>query len=83
MIGHEPIEQCRYRCEKVIELGCEPVPQAFIRQNAKEKVPEVMHDWTPQKLNDFQRFFYQPALWRKLKLEDYAPRIGQRGTFAQ
>lgn len=81
MIGHEPIDQCRYRCEKVISLGCEPVPQAFIALNAKEKTPEIKHDWTPQKLSDFQRFFYQPALWRKLKLEEYAPRVDKIATF--
>lgn len=81
MIGHEPIEQCRYRCEKTIELGCEPVPQAFIELNAKEKTPKVMHDWDLQKIKDFQRFFYMPGLWRKLKLEDYSPRIGKRSLF--
>lgn len=82
MIGHEPIEQCKYRCDKVIELGCEPVPQAYIKLNAKSKTPEVMHDWDERKLSDFQRFYYQPALWRKLKLEEYAPRVDNKKTFS-
>lgn len=81
MIGKEPIDQCRYRCEKVIELGCEPVPQAYIETSAKTKTPAIMHDWDARKLSDFQRFFYQPALWRKLKLEDYAPRVDHKKTF--
>lgn len=81
MIGHETIEQCRYRCEKVISMGCEPVPQAFIEQNAKTKTPAILHDWDSRKLSDMQRFFYQPALWRKLKLEDYAPRVDGKRTF--
>lgn len=78
MIGHEPLDQCRYRCEKVIELGCEPVPQAFIKLNAKEKKPEVMHDWTADKLKYFQRFFYMPGLWRKMKLEEYVPGFNKK-----
>lgn len=82
MIGKEPIDQCRYRCEKVIELGCEPVPQAYIPLEALTKTPKVDHDWTEQKLSDFQRFFYQPALWRKLKLHEYAPRVDNKKTFA-
>lgn len=82
MIGHEPIDQCRYRCEKVIALGCEPVPQAYIRLNEKTKSPAIMHDWTEQKLSDMQRFFYQPALWRKLKLHEYAPRVDKKTTFS-
>lgn len=81
MIGHEPIEVCRYRCEKIIELGCEPVPQPFIRLNAKSKIPALMHDWTLPKLRDFQRFFYCPQLWRKLKLEEYSPRKFQKPLF--
>lgn len=81
MCGHEPIESCRYRCEKVISMGCEPVPQARIDLGALEKKPEIEHDWTAQKLSDFQRFYYQPALWRKLKLEDYAPRVDNKRTF--
>lgn len=83
MIGHEPIEQCRYRCEKVISMGCEPVPQSYIKLGALNKIPDVQHDWDLMKLRDFQRFFYQPALWRKLKLEDYAPRVDKKRTFAQ
>lgn len=83
MIGHETIEECRYRCEKVIELGCEPVPQAYIKLNAKEKSPAIMHDWDMRKLSDFQRFFYMPQLWRKIKLEDYAPRIGKKPVFTK
>jgi hypothetical protein len=74
MIGQEPIEQCLYRMRKVIELGCEPLPQAYIKLAAKSRTPEIMHDWTEQYLRDVQRFYYQPMLWRKLKLEDYAPR---------
>lgn len=81
MIGHEPIAECRYRCEKVISLGCEPVPQAYIQLNAKEKKPFIKHDWNEQKLRDFQRFFYQPSLWRKLKLEDYRPRVDNKPAF--
>jgi len=77
MIGHESMEECRYRCEKVIELGCDPVPQAMIHLNAKEKVPVVMHDWTADKLRWFQRFYYMPGLWRKLKLEEYIPIKGK------
>lgn len=82
MIGKESIDECRHRCEKVIELGCEPVPQAYIPLNALSKSPAVLHDWTEEKLKDFQRFFYSPQLWRKLKLHEYAPRLNQKPIFA-
>jgi hypothetical protein len=81
MIGDEPIEECRYRCEKVISLGCEPVPQAYIKLGSKTKTPVIQHDWDAAKLRDFQRFFYCPPLWKKLKLEEYAPRINQKPIF--
>lgn len=71
MIGHETIEQCRYRCEKIISMGCEPVPQAYIALDALRKEPKIMHDWTLEKLKHFQRFYYRAALWRGRKLEDY------------
>lgn len=77
MIGGEPMEQCRYRCEKMIELGCQPVPQAFIAKTALKKEPKVLHDWTADNLRWFQRFFYCPQLWRKLKLEEYMPVKGK------
>lgn len=76
MIGGEPMEQCRHRCEKMIELGCQPVPQAFIAKNSLKKEPKVLHDWTADNLRWFQRFYYCPQLWRKLKLEDYMPTKG-------
>jgi len=71
MIGHEPIDQCRYRCERIIAMGCEPVPQAFIPLSAMRKEPKLMHDWTADRLRQFQRFYYRPHLWRGSKLEDY------------
>lgn len=82
MIGKESIAESRHRCEKVIELGCEPVPQAYIAPDALTKTPALLHDWTPQKLSDMQRFFYQPALWRKMKLHEYAPRVDKKTTFS-
>lgn len=78
MIGHEPVDQCRYRCEKVIALGCEPVPQPYIELRARKKQPTIMHDWDDQHLKDFQRFFYRPALWRQMSFEEYKPRKSQR-----
>jgi hypothetical protein len=68
MIGGEPIEQCRHRCEKTIELGCEPVPQAFIAKTAKEKKPSVLHDWTAEKLSDFPAIFLQPSTLAQIKI---------------
>jgi len=75
MFGHEPYDICKYRCEKVIELGCEPVPQAMIELDSKTKTPAILFDWTDQKIKDFQRFYYKPQLWRKLKtIDNYTPR---------
>jgi hypothetical protein len=75
MIGHEPVAKCLHRLQRTIALGCEPVPQAYIKLDAKTKTPAVQHDWTAELLRDVQRFYYSPQLWRKLKLEDYVPRI--------
>lgn len=82
MFGHEPFEQCRYRCEKVLELKCEPYPQAYIQLNAKERIPFIKHDWDHQKLIDFGRFYRSPQFWRGMKLKDYVPRVDGRRPFA-
>jgi hypothetical protein len=75
MIGKEPQEQCHYRCQKVIDLGCEPVPQAFIPLDAKSKSPMILHDWNLTELKDVQRYYYSPQLWRTLKsYSNYKPR---------
>ncbi len=66
LIGNEPLEDCHYRAEKIIEWGAEPHVQPLIPLNALDKRPVVQHryGWTAQKLIDFARY-YNRWLWRK------------------
>lgn len=73
MIGREPFEQCMARILLVMGLGAEPHVQPFIKLNAREKKPHVMHDWTPQRLQRVARWANSPMIWRKTPFSEYRP----------
>src|SRR3546814_15294040 len=56
MIGHEPFAKCMERIRRVIDLGGEPYVKPVMKLNALTKKHWVPHDWTPQKLNQVQRW---------------------------
>lgn len=64
MIGHEPFDVCMTRIQRVIDWGGEPYVQPYMKLNALEKVPQVRHDWTLQRLRHVQRWVNR-HLWRK------------------
>ncbi len=64
MIGHEPVEICMDRIQRVLDRGGEPYAQAFIKLNALKKEPQVRHNWTRQLLTDVGRWVNR-RLWRK------------------
>jgi pyruvate-formate lyase-activating enzyme len=81
LIGHEPLAACYHRAQQVIAWGGEPFCQPFIPLNALQRVPKVIHDWTPMRLRDFTRY-YNRHLWRTLPLTAYRPRASQSPPFA-
>lgn len=82
LIGNEPIAACYERALRVIEWGGEPYCQPVMPLNALTR-REVMlrHDWTPQLLRDFARYFNR-RLWRSLPLREYSDRKGEAPPFA-
>ncbi len=70
LIGNEPIENCIYRINKVIEWGCEPHVQPVMALNTLEKVPMIKFDWTERKLKNMARWANR-WLWRSIKFEQY------------
>lgn len=70
LIGNESYVECMERIREVIEYGCEPHVQPFIKLNALEREPHVRFDWTVQKLKDVARWA-NGFLWRKIPFEEY------------
>ena len=71
LIGNEPIAACYARAQKVIEMGCEPFCQPLLPLNALSRNQfKIAHDWTPEKLEDFARY-YNRHIWRSIPLWEY------------
>ncbi len=80
LVGNEPIAVCHERAQKVIEWGGEPYCQPLLPLNASDRHQYLIrHDWTPDKLKDFARF-YNRHLWRYARLSEY--RYAGRHSFA-
>lgn len=56
LIGNEPFEDCMNRIQEVIDNGCEPHVQPYMKLNALNHEPHVRLDWTRQKLKDVARW---------------------------
>ena len=80
LIGNEPIAPCYERVMKVIEFGGEPHVQPMMALNTLEKRPMIKYDWTEHRLKDMARWANR-WLWRKLPLQEYAPRKNQSPLF--
>jgi hypothetical protein len=80
LIGNEPIASCYERVMKVIEFGGEPHVQPMMALNTLEKRPMIKYDWTEHRLKDMARWANR-WLWRKLPLQEYAPRKNQPPLF--
>lgn len=72
LIGNEPFEECMARIQEVIDNGCEPHVQPFMKLNALHKEPHARHDWTVQKLKDVARWA-NGWVWKKAPFSDYNP----------
>lgn len=74
MIGKEPMAECLQRVHEIIEWGGEPYVQRYMKLNALEKTPRVMHDWTLQKLAHVARWANR-RIWRKTPFSEYDPNV--------
>lgn len=70
LIGNEPFADCMQRIREVIEQGCEPHVQPFIKLNALERRPDPRHDWTEQRLKDVARWA-NGFVYRTVPFADY------------
>jgi hypothetical protein len=70
LIGNEPFDDCMQRIQEVIDAGCEPHVQPFIKLNATERIPNVRHDWTEQRLRDVARWA-NGWVWKRAPFSEY------------
>jgi hypothetical protein len=70
LIGNEPFAECMARIQEVIDAGCEPHVQPYMKLTALVKVPHVMHDWTVQRLQDVARWS-NGWVWKRAPFEEY------------
>ena len=70
LIGNEPFEDCMRRIQEVIDHGCEPHVQPFMKLNALERKPHPRHDWTPQLLTDVARWA-NGWVWKRAPFSEY------------
>lgn len=70
LIGNEPFADCMARIQEVIDHGCEPHVQPFIKLNALARIPDERHDWTERRLRDVARWA-NGWVWKKAPFSDY------------
>jgi hypothetical protein len=70
LIGNEPFADCMDRIQEVIDHGCEPHVQPFMKLNALERIPHPRHDWNIQMLKDVARWA-NGWVWKKAPFSEY------------
>jgi hypothetical protein len=70
LIGNEPFADCMARIQEVIDHGCEPHVQPYIKLNALSRTPHAMHDWNEQLLRDVARWA-NGWVWKKAPFSEY------------
>jgi len=70
LIGNEPYAECMDRVQFVIDNGCEPHVQPFIKLNSLVREPHVKFDWTAQRLKDVARWA-NGFLWKQMPFSEY------------
>lgn len=79
LIGNEPFDDCMARIQEVIDHGCEPHVQPFMKLNALERKPHPRHDWNAQLLADVARWA-NGWVWKKAPFSEY--RRSQKASHA-
>ena len=70
LVGNEPYADCMNRIQEVIDWGCEPHVQPYIKLNALHREPHVRFDWTLQKLKDVARWA-NGFVWKRAPFSEY------------
>lgn len=70
LIGNEPFAECMARIQEVIDHGCEPHVQPYMKLNALERKPHPRHDWNTQLLKDVARWA-NGWVWKKAPFSEY------------
>lgn len=70
LIGNEPFAECMARIQDVIDHGCEPHVQPYIKLVSLDKAPWVRFDWTEQKLRDVARWA-NGWVWKRAPFHEY------------
>ena len=70
LIGNEPFADCMKRIQEVIDHGCEPHVQPYMKLNALVRTPHARFDWTDQKLRDVARWA-NGWVWKKAPFSEY------------
>ena len=71
LIGNEPFDDCMRRIQEVIDAGCEPHVQPFLKLNALTREPHARHDWTTQRLKDVARWA-NGWVWKRAPFSEYS-----------
>lgn len=70
LIGNEPYAECMARIQEVIDYGCEPHVQPFLKLNALDREPVARHDWTVHRLKDVARWA-NGFVWKRAPFDEY------------
>lgn len=70
LIGNEPFDDCMARIQEVIDAGCEPHCQPYMKLNALHKVPHPRFDWTVKRLQDVARWA-NGWVWKRAPFSEY------------
>lgn len=70
LIGNEPFADCMARIQEVIDNGCEPHVQPYMKLNALVRAPHPRHDWSDQLLRDVARWA-NGWVWKKAPFSEY------------
>jgi hypothetical protein len=70
MIGNEPFAECMARIQAVIDNGCEPHVQPYMKLGTLVQEPHIGHDWTLQKLQDVARWA-NGWVWKRAPFSEY------------
>jgi hypothetical protein len=70
LIGNEPYAECMSRIQEVIDYGCEPHVQPYMKLVALTREPHVRFDWTRQKLKDVARWA-NGHVWKRAPFTEY------------
>lgn len=76
LIGNEPVDACMRRIQEVIDHGCEPHVQPYIKLSALVKRPHARFDWTEQRLKSVANWANR-RYWLIVPYAEFDPRRRQ------